>query len=60
MVSEIEISVPRSDLIFLQRVLDGAYAELEAAVADGDVDQSILIELEEAQHAVEEFLQIKG
>jgi hypothetical protein len=57
MVSEIEIAVPRSDIIFLHRVIDGAYAELEAAVADGDVDESVLIELDEALNCLKEFLQ---
>lgn len=56
MVSEVEIKVPRSDLIFLQRVLDGAFAEIEAAVADGDVDESILIELDEALAVLKDYL----
>lgn len=53
---ELEVSVTRSDLIFLQRVLDTAFAELEAAVADGDVDESVLIDLDEGIQAVSEYL----
>lgn len=56
MVSEIEISLPRSDLIFLQRVLDTAFSEIEAAVADGDVDESVLIDLDEALGVLKDYL----
>jgi hypothetical protein len=48
--------VLRSDLIFLQRVLDTAFAELEAAVADGDVDESVVIDMDEAMSLVKGYL----
>lgn len=55
-MKEIIVEVQRSDLIFLNRVLDTAFSELEAAVADGDVDESVLIDLEEAQNAIKGYL----
>lgn len=51
-----EVTVTRSDLIFLRRVLDGCFAELEVLVADGDIDESVLAELDEAMNTVQEYL----
>lgn len=52
----IEVAVNRSDLIFLRRALDGAIPELEAAVADGLVDEAVLIELDSAIDVVDGYL----
>lgn len=50
------IEVNKSDLVFLHRALDTAFAEVEAAVADGDVDESVLIDLDDAMNILKEYL----
>jgi hypothetical protein len=44
------------DLRFVLRAIDSASAEIEAAVADGDVDESVQIDLAEAQSIIEDAL----
>lgn len=58
-MKETTIEVKRSDLIYLQRVMDSAFSELEAGVADGMIDESVLIELDDALSAVREYLDQK-
>jgi len=53
---EITVEVTRSDLVYLRRVLDNTLPEVQAAVADGLIDESILIGLDEAIEIVEEYL----
>lgn len=50
------IAVTRSDLIAIQRSIEDAYAEVEAAVGDGDVDDSILFGLGESLDTIEQYL----
>jgi len=54
--TETVVEVNRSDLIFLQRVLDSCFAEVEAIVREGNEDESILIEIDEALNAVKGYL----
>jgi hypothetical protein len=54
--NETKIEVKRSDLIFLYRVCDTAFSELEAAVADGLVDESVLIEMDESIKTIKGYL----
>jgi hypothetical protein len=56
MIGQNTINVERSDLIFLLRAIDSAYAEVEAAVSDGDVDESVVLDLEDALELVKEYL----
>jgi hypothetical protein len=56
-LKDIEVKVDRSDLIFLHRVIDNVLPELQAAVADGLIDESVLIELDEAFSIVDEYLE---
>lgn len=50
------IKVDRTDLIYVNRSIEDAVSELEAAVADGLVDESVLANLEEALEIVDEYL----
>ena len=54
--TSVAIEVDRSDLIFINRAMDSAFAELEAAVADGSVDESVLIDLEDALLVIKDYL----
>lgn len=51
-----KLEIERSDLIYIKNAIEGAYAELEAAVKDGLVKDDVLIELEEALDSVKELL----
>lgn len=48
MANKDSTDVLNSDLYFIKRAIDSAFAELEAAVADGLVDESVIADLEEA------------
>lgn len=50
------VEVSRINLIYIRRALDDAIAEVEAAVADGDVDESVLSALDESLHIIEGYL----
>jgi hypothetical protein len=45
-----------TDLRYIYRAIDTALSEIEAAVADGLVDESVLIELQEAGQIAEGYL----
>lgn len=55
-MKETIVEVNRSDLIFLQRVIETAMAEIEAMVADGDVKEDVQIDLDESLNLVREYL----
>lgn len=50
------VEVQRINLIYVRRAIDDAVAEIEAAVADGDVDESVLSALDESLHIIEGYL----
>ena len=50
------IAVSRSDLIAMQRSIEDAYAEVEAGVSDGDIDDSVLSGLAESLDMIEQYL----
>lgn len=50
------VEVTRVNLIYVRRAIDDAIAEIEAAVADGDVDESVLAALDESLHIIEGYL----
>jgi hypothetical protein len=51
-----EIPVTRSDLIFIHRALDQVRAEIEGEVKDGNIDDAIFMDVEEAQEMIEQWL----
>ena len=51
-----KINYDLSGLYYILRSIDGAMAELEAAVADGDVDEVVLIELDTAHSMVQDMI----
>lgn len=42
------ITINKSQLLFILDAIDGAMAELEAAVYEGDVDETVTINLDSA------------
>lgn len=58
--TQIQVAVDRSDLIYLNRVLDSAYSIIEAVAAEGDEDDSLILELDEISAIVKEYLNRKG
>lgn len=52
---EIDAGVLRNVL----RAIDNALAEIEAGVADGDIDDSVLYELDEAHELIKKALNSK-
>ncbi len=50
------VETTRADLIYIRRAIDDAVSELEAAVADGLVDESVLIAMDESLNIVEGYL----
>lgn len=57
--AQIQVAVDRSDLIYLNRVLDSAYSIIEAVAAEGDEDDSLILELDEISAIVKEYLNRK-
>jgi len=53
------VEITRSDLRFVLRAIDTALPELEAAVHDGLIDESVLIELSEAQDICLQSLNVR-
>lgn len=50
------IAITRSDLIAMQRAMEDAYAEVEAGVGDGDIDDRVLFGLAESLDMIEQYL----
>ena len=56
MLEKGEIPVTKADLIYFHRTLDDAHSELEAAVSDGLVDDSITIAMATAIDMLEQYI----
>ena len=50
------ITINKSQLLFILDAMDTAMAELEAAVYEGDVDESVTIALDKAASIVKQAL----
>ena len=50
------VEVERTSLIYVRRAVDDAIAEVQAGVADGLIDESVLIALDESLNILEGYL----
>lgn len=57
---QITVEVDRSDLIYIDRLLESAYAIIEAVSKEGDEDDSLMLELDEVSALVKSYLHRKG
>lgn len=53
------VEISKSDLRFILRALDTAMSEVEAAVADGLIDSSVLLDMDSAAEIVKEAINWK-
>jgi hypothetical protein len=53
---DIAVEIRRTDLIYVRRAIDDAIAEVQAGVADGLIDESVLIALDESLNILEGYL----
>ena len=53
------VEISKSDLRFILRALDTAMSEVEAAVADGLIDSSVLLDMDSATEIVKEAINWK-
>lgn len=54
------ITINKSQLLFILDAMDTAMAELEAAVYEGDVDESVTITLDRATYIIKATLREQG
>jgi len=53
---EPQVTLTKRELRMIFNALDGAYSEIEAAVADGDVKEEVQTEMEEALKIIQRYL----